>query len=273
MQARLTHSAALPALAALLVLLALAAGCAQGSAGGAKGAAPAEPPRLAAAQASSGQSGGGSSAEAAGGEGRLLTIADPLEPWNRMWFGFNDWFYRQVLDPTAKGYKTVVPTDYRLVVRNFFRNLLTPVRFVGAVLQADGEAAALELARFAANTTVGVLGMGDPAGEVMGLKRPSPEDLGQAMGKWGVGHGFYLVWPVLGPSSARDSLGMAGEYFLDPTFYLRPWEYAAGATAWRYLNDYSFSIGDYQDLTDAALDPYVAVRDFYLQYRQKKLEQ
>jgi phospholipid-binding lipoprotein MlaA len=203
----------------------------------------------------------------------MLTIADPLEPWNRLWFGINDWLYRDILDPAARGYRAVLPTGYRLVVRNFFRNLLTPVRLAGALLQLDGETAALEVARFAANSTLGIGGLADPAAGVLGLERPSPEDLGQAMGKWGLGHGFYLVWPVIGPSSLRDSVGLAGEYFLDPTFYLRPWEYAAGATAWRYLNDYSFSIGDYQDLTDAALDPYVAVRDFYLQYRRKKVQE
>ena len=100
-------------------------------------------------------------------------------------------------------------------------------------------------------------------------------DLGQTLGTYGVGQGFYLVWPVLGPSSVRDSVNIAGGYFLDPFTYLfdsYPWYEWLAFRAYEEVNRTSLSIGDYESLKEAAIDPYVAVRDAYHQYRQKKVE-
>jgi phospholipid-binding lipoprotein MlaA len=90
-----------------------------------------------------------------------------------------------------------------------------------------------------------------------------------------VGQGFYIVWPVLGPSSARDSVNIAGGYFLDPLAYLidpYPWYEWLAVRAFEEVNNTSLSIGDYESLKEAAIDPYVALRDAYHQYRQKKVE-
>ena len=87
-----------------------------------------------------------------------------------------------------------------------------------------------------------------------------------------MGHGFYIVWPILGPSSPRDSVNIAGDYFLYPVSYINPWYAWLGVRAYEKVNDTSLRIGDYESLKDAAIDPYVAIRDAYIQYRLKKVK-
>jgi len=201
-------------------------------------------------------------------------IADPLEPMNRGIFLFNDALYRHVLDPASRGYKTVTPEGMRLAVKNLFTNLLFPLRAVSAVLQGKFERAGQEIARFVINTSLGVGGMGDAAKDLFDLPAPPEEDLGQVMATWGVGHGFYLILPVLGPSSLRDGVGFFGGAYLDPVWYLPVgfWE-AAGIKSVDWFNRYSFVEGEYADLTAGAVDPYVALRDFYLQHRIRVWEE
>jgi len=206
------------------------------------------------------------------GEKEIATIADPLEPFNRAMYHFNDKLYFWVLKPVAQGYNKVVPEPGRISVQNFFTNLRFPIRFVSCLLQADFSGAAAEFGRFAVNTIWGVGGLLDPSSSQQ-LKLPKGDaDLGQTLGVYGVGQGFYLVWPILGPSSARDSLGIAGEYFLYPLSYMSPWYDWLGVRAYEEVNDASLRIGDYESLKEAAIDPYVALRDAYGQYRQKKVE-
>ena len=151
-------------------------------------------------------------------------IPDPLEGWNRFWFGFNDKFYFWLFKPMAQGYKYVLPEKPRSWVNNFFHNLLFPVRFVSCVLQGKLLEAGTETSRFIANTAFGLGGLSDFAYDLephMPL-RSSEEDLGQTFGSWGIGNGFYLVWPFIGPSTARDTVGLAGDSFLDPVSYVGP---------------------------------------------------
>lgn len=136
-------------------------------------------------------------------------IADPLEPINRIFFSFNDKLYFWLLKPVAQGYSAVLPEGVRISVRNFFDNLMTPIRFVNNLLQFKLKPAGNELVRFGVNTTIGVVGLFDVAKSHMGIKLQD-EDLGQSLGKWGLGPGFFITWPVLGPSSLRDSVGDAG---------------------------------------------------------------
>lgn len=199
-------------------------------------------------------------------------IADPLEPWNRVMFQFNDKLYLWVLKPVAKGYRTVMPQFARTGIDNFFYNLAMPVRFTGCVLQGKALAAAYELTRFFLNTTVGVLGFGNPAKDDPNLNPPE-EDIGQALGSYGIGNGFYIVWPFLGPSSLRDSIGAVGDYFLTPLSYLDPLEARLAVRAVKEVNWASFRIGDYEAIKDAAFAPYEAFRDAYVQYRKKKVEE
>ena len=157
-----------------------------------------------------------------GEEEEIATIADPLEPFNRAMFHFNDKLYFWVLKPVAQGYKKVVPEAPRVGVNNFFSNLRFPIRFVSCLLQADFSGAATEFGRFAVNTIWGVGGLLDPASSKQ-LNIPKKEaDLGQTLGVYGLGQGFYIVWPILGPSSARDSIGIVGDYFLYPVSYIQP---------------------------------------------------
>lgn len=201
-------------------------------------------------------------------------VADPLEPVNRGIFHFNDAFYIHVLDPTARGYKKVLPPEVRQGIKNFFNNLISPLRVVSSALQGKLERAGQETSRFAINTSLGILGMGDAALDLFDMPAPPKEDLGQVMGTWGLGHGFYLVLPVLGPSSLRDGIGWLGGAYLDPVWYLPVgfWE-AAGIKSYEWFHRYSFVEGEYADLAAGAVDPYVAMRDFYLQYRARELKE
>ncbi|MFP4033296.1 MAG: VacJ family lipoprotein [Desulfococcaceae bacterium] len=200
-------------------------------------------------------------------------IADPIEPWNKAMYHFNDRLYFWLLKPVATGYKTVTPDLAREGVRNFFNNLATPIRFVGCLLQGKSERAGVELGRFMVNTTFGVLGFGNPASLEPTLQVPPEEDLGQAFGSWGIGNGFYIVWPILGPSTLRDSAGTFGQSFLSPLNYVDPEVAGIGARAFDQINDTSFRLGDYEKLKNAALDPYVAIRDGYIQRRNRQLEE
>ncbi len=97
-------------------------------------------------------------------------------------------------------------------------------------------------------------------------------DLGQTLGFYGVGQGFYIVWPILGPSSPRDSMSIAGDYFLSPVSYISPWYAWLGVRTYEEVNATSLRIGDYEALKNAAIDPYVAFRDAYIQYRLNKVK-
>jgi phospholipid-binding lipoprotein MlaA len=207
-----------------------------------------------------------------GEEEEIATIPDPLESFNRAMFRFNDKLYFWVLKPVAQGYKKVVPEAPRVGVNNFFSNLKFPIRFVSCLLQADFSGAATEFGRFAVNTIWGVGGLLDPASSKQ-LNIPKDEaDLGQTLGVYGFGQGFYIVWPILGPYSARDSIGIVGDYFLYPVSYITPWYDWLAVRAYEEVNDTSLMIGDYEFIKEAAIDPYVALRDAYAQYRQKKVE-
>jgi phospholipid-binding lipoprotein MlaA len=204
------------------------------------------------------------------GEGNIQ-IADPLAPWNKVMFQFNDKVYFWILKPVARGYRVVVPHVVRNSVKNFFVNLAFPARFVNSLLQAKGQNATNELGRFLFNSTVGVLGFWDAAGKFYPDLNPVSEDLGQTLGRYRMGNGFYIVWPVLGPSTLRDSVGLFGDRFLNPVAYVEPTEASLGISAYDKVNGLSFRIGDYEALKDAALDPYEAFRDAYIQYRSKKV--
>ena len=205
-------------------------------------------------------------------DGEFVSVADPLSWWNRGMFHFNDKLYFWVLKPVARGYKFVVPTPVRSGIRNFFDNLFFPKRFVNNLLQGKIHGAGSEFVRFSVNTTAGCLGFWNLMDDYTELKA-SDEDFGQTLGSYGIGNGIYLVWPVFGPSTARDTVGMVGDFFLNPVRYVSPWEARVGLTALRMVNLTSFRIGDYEALKDAALEPYEAFRDAYLQHRQKLVDE
>ena len=203
---------------------------------------------------------------------KTLHVADPLEPLNRVMFHFNDKVYFWVFKPVSKGYRFVVPTPIRTGVQNFFYNLAAPIRFVNCLLQGKSESAGAELSRFMFNTTVGILGFGNPAKRYPELN-PQAEDLGQTLGHHGIGNGFYIVWPLLGPSTLRDTLGKVGDVFVTPVNYIPPAEAPMAISLYEKVNSTSFRIGDYETLKEAAIEPYTALRDAYIQNRQKKVSE
>jgi phospholipid-binding lipoprotein MlaA len=201
-----------------------------------------------------------------------IEVADPLEPVNRIMFGFNDILYFWVAKPVLQVYTGVMPEPGRIGIRNFFNNASTPARLVNCLLQGKNDAANTELRRFAINTTEGILGFGDPALDQHGLK-PVREDMGQTLAVYGLGDGFYIVWPFLGPSTARDSVGMAGDQFLNPFRYVDPREVSIGISIVKGVNAGSFQIGTYEEFKEAAFEPYIAMREFYIQYRRKQIRE
>lgn len=207
------------------------------------------------------------------GEQESVAVADPLEPFNRAMFHFNDKLYFWVLRPVARGYGEVAPQDARICVRNFFSNLTFPIRFVNCLFQGNIDGAAIELSRFTVNTLLGIGGLFDPASSKDMNLLKQDEDFGQTLGVYGVGQGIFLTWPVFGPSTPRDTVGLAGDYLLNPLSYLNPWYVSSGSKGYDRINDTSLKIGDYESLKGAAIDPYIAVRDAYLQYRKKKVDE
>lgn len=203
---------------------------------------------------------------------QAVDVADPLEGLNRVIFQFNDKLYYWVVKPIARGYRATVPSKIRIGFSNFFINLLGPLRFVNCLFQGKGEAADAELVRFVMNSTVGVLGFGNPAQNYPRLVLHD-EDFGQTFGSWGIGHGCYIVLPFFGPSTLRDSAGLLSDYFLMPVNYIEPTELAWGTWGLDSINSTSFRIGDYESLKDAALDPYEAFRNAYIQNRKKAVSQ
>jgi phospholipid-binding lipoprotein MlaA len=198
-------------------------------------------------------------------------VPDPLESMNRAFFEFNDKLYFWVLKPAATGYKTVVPEEARVCVRNFFHNLAFPVRAVNNLLQGKLFGAFEETCGFLVNSTVGLGGLADIAAAV-GLERHD-EDLGQTLAVYGSGPAFYIHWPFFGPSTLRDTFGTAGDLFLDPLTYLGDTWYAPWSRGLNVVNETSLRIGDYESLKKAALDPYVALRDAYYQNRLSKIKE
>ena len=204
----------------------------------------------------------------------VRTIADPIEPFNRAMFHFNDKLYFWLLKPAARGYGFIVPEKGRVGVRRFFSNITTPIRFVNALLQFKIKYAGTELSRFLINTTVGVAGFMDPARDRWNIYKQR-EDFGQTLGHYGAGPGFFITWPFLGPSSIRGTIGYVGDLFLDPTTYLFPNERlaAVGIEAYERVNSTSLEIGVYEDMKRDAIDPYTFIRDAYYQHREKLVKE
>jgi phospholipid-binding lipoprotein MlaA len=199
-------------------------------------------------------------------------VRDPLERLNRGIFAFNDFFYFKALKPVARAYGFITPEPVRVSVKNFFYNIGYPVRFVNDILQIKFKRAGQGTCGFVFNSTVGVLGFFNPARNYPWLN-PPPEDTGQTLATWGIGNGFYIVLPFLGPSTLRNSIGLAGDCFLQPVSYVKPFYIPWGAGSYERVNETSLSIGGYEDLKESALDPYIAFKDAYIQKREEAVKE
>ena len=143
------------------------------------------------------------------------TINDPLQGFNRAMFTFNDKLYYWLLKPVSRGYGFVLPKRARISVRNFFVNLDMPVRALNCLVQGRTKGFGIELARFVVNTTVGVVGLFNPASSLCKLE-PQEADFDQTLGVYGMKDVFYLHWPIFGASSVRGTLGLIGDIFTRP---------------------------------------------------------
>jgi phospholipid-binding lipoprotein MlaA len=209
-----------------------------------------------------------------------VPISDPFEAVNRVVFKFNNGLYDYVLRPVAKGYTFVVPGPVRSGVGNFFHNLRFPVRFVNSAFQGKFKRAGLESGKFVVNTVVGVGGIFRVSDQFPALANIPREDTGQTLGVWRIGKGPYLVLPVFGPGTARDTVGMVGDYFLNPLNWnpkenleWYTWRVDTAVTTTNVLNTLPGVLANYDASRKDAIDPYLAVRSSYVQYREAAVKQ
>jgi phospholipid-binding lipoprotein MlaA len=198
---------------------------------------------------------------------------DPLEGYNRFMFKVNDAVDQAVIQPVAVGYRKVIPEPVRMGVRNFLHNLRTPVNAANNLLQGDIQGMAADLSRFTINTSIGLGGLIDVAKDT-GL-RYKPEDFGQTLGVWGVGHGPYLVLPILGPSSFRDTTGLIVDSYADP---VRLWLFNTHHENLYYIRGGMIGLDQREAVIDAvydlrkhSFDYYAATRSAYFQERDAML--
>ncbi len=191
---------------------------------------------------------------------------DPLEPFNRGMYQFNDTVDRAVVKPVATVYRDVLPSPLRTGVTNFFANLQDAWSVVNNSLQLKGEAAGDSLVRFGVNTFLGLGGVLDIASE-MQIERHT-EDFGQTLGHWGVGAGPYLVLPLLGPSTLRDTAALPVDAQGNLVSGVSDVSTRNSLTALGLLNRRARLLEATSILDQVALDPYTFTRDAFLQRRQ-----
>ena len=191
---------------------------------------------------------------------------DPWEGFNRTMFDFNDDMDRWILEPVATGWDYVVPNAVERSISRFFQNLRVPINSVNGFLQGKPVDGASDIGRFVVNTTLGIVGFLDVA-TPFGLERHD-EDFGQTLAVWGVPQGPYVVWPVLGASTVRDTGGSAVDTAMSiMPFFLESYV-TIGARVIETVNARSLVREEIDNARGAALDFYVFVRSAYLQRRQ-----
>jgi len=191
---------------------------------------------------------------------------DPYESYNRAMYQFNDTVDRAVLKPVAKGYDAVVPDAISWGVSNFFSNLNDITVAINSLLQGKFSQAADDTGRFLLNSTVGVAGIFDVAGLAGNKKRN--EDFGQTLGAWGADPGAYIVLPIFGPRTVRDSFGLVGDMFTDPVMYVEGPGARNALTITRVIDGRATLLKSERVLSEATDDEYAYVRNAYLQRRQ-----
>ncbi|HEX7888213.1 MAG TPA: VacJ family lipoprotein [Ramlibacter sp.] len=203
--------------------------------------------------------------------GREPNPRDPFEPFNRQVTEFNDGVDRIVLKPSATWYREKVPPLVRTGVSNFFNNLGDAWSAVNALLQFRLQDAEENFARFHLNTMFGVFGIFDPASD-LNIERHR-EDFGQTLGRWGVPAGPYIVLPLLGPSTLRDTLALPVDSRYDPVSFIDPARTRTAMYTLRIVDRRSNLLRVSNVLEEAALDRYSFTRDAFLQRRRAEIFQ
>lgn len=200
------------------------------------------------------------------------TGTNPVDPWegvNRKVFAANDALDTYALKPVAKGYQAAVPLPARTQVSNFFGNIEDIWIGTNNLLQGKGRAGLSDFGRFAVNSTFGILGFFDVATEV-GLEKHE-EDFGQTLAVWGVGDGPFVMLPLFGPSTLRDTAARLPDTFADAVRYVPSIPLRNSLTGTRAVNTRSQLLGADDALDQAALDKYGYLRDFYLKRRRNQI--
>ncbi len=196
-------------------------------------------------------------------------IADPLEGFNRAVFYFNDKLYLYVLKPVARGWRFVAQESVRVGVGNVFNNIGAPLRIANSLLQLRLIGAAEEFSRFALNSTIGLFGWFDLATK-SGMKAHN-EDFGQTLGSYGIGQGPYLVLPFFGSSSLRDGIGLTTDLlYIEPEVTLlhgQRYEESIALGALQIVNEFSIDKDTYEKVVKKSIDPYLFMRNAYVQRR------
>lgn len=193
-----------------------------------------------------------------------LAPEDPWEGFNRHMYAFNDAFDRIIFRPVAKGYATITPRLVRLGISNFFSNLQQPITALNLVLTGHPGQAGVAMGRFLMNLTLGIGGIFDPATDADIPKRN--RDFGQTLAQWGWKDSRYLVLPVFGPSTLRDGLGKGASTSVSPVTWLARREGAEVSIL--YGVDARASVLPFEAMMQDAADPYLMIRDAYLQRRR-----
>ncbi|MDD5200276.1 MAG: VacJ family lipoprotein [Terrimicrobiaceae bacterium] len=203
----------------------------------------------------------------------VASVSDPIEPINRVTFVLNHGIYTIILRPISKGYEFVIPKPVRRGIYNAYENVKFPVRVINDLLQWNLKRAGLETGKFFVNSTIGVGGIGRPSDHIPALADVPAADTGQTFAKWGIGNGPYIVLPLLGPSTLRDAVGLAGDYALNPITWV---SFVYGHYGWiiaiptaNTMRALPGQLALYDTITKGALDRYLAARSAYIQYRRE----
>jgi phospholipid-binding lipoprotein MlaA len=199
--------------------------------------------------------------------------SDPWEGFNEVMFNFNrEILDRYILKPVATAWDYVLPDPVQKGVHNFFDNLSVVRRVVNNALQLKFQGAGKEVARFAINSTVGLVGLFDVAKDGFGIEQ-SDEDTGQTFGVWGAPPGPYLVLPFLPPLTVRDGIGHLIDTAMTPYIYFIPWYASIGGNATNIVNERSLNLDRFERVEETTIDLYSAVRNAYLQRRAAAIRQ
>jgi len=213
------------------------------------------------------------------------TAGECFEGFSRAMFSFNHALDTAIFEPVAKGYRAL-PVPIRKGTGNVMSNLRSLLTLSNNILQGDFRGAGNTAGRFVINSTVGIIGIWDPAAAAFGLEEQGKEDFGQTIGVWGADSGCYFVLPIIGPTTARDAIGLVGNIFLDPVYHVthnseihnglvgndnyseHSYYYYRGTGA---VDFRSKNIESFDSLERNAIDLYASVKSLYIQERNKKI--
>jgi phospholipid-binding lipoprotein MlaA len=212
------------------------------------------------------------------------TAGECFEGLSRGIFKFNHALDRAIFEPVAKGYRAL-PIPIRKGTSNVISNLRSLLTLSNNILQGDFREAGNTAGRFVINTTIGVLGIWDPAAAAFRLESKRKEDFGQTLGKWGTPSGCYFVLPILGPTTVRDATGLVGNLFVDPVYQIThntEVDFKAGNQSYSEHNYYYYrgadgvdfrakNIESFDSLEKNSIDLYASIKSLYIQNRNKQI--